>query len=186
ATPRTDPPPRRQRPSRPRAPRRGRRPALRARCRSFALPVAVPQVLVVEPVPELIPLRGQIAHVLLVRSDLDRHLLDHGEAEAVDAGELLRVVREDADRRQAEVGEDLVADPVVARIGGKAEAQVRVDRVEALLLQLVRRELVEQPDAAALLADVEEHAAALALDLRERLLELLAAVAAQRVEHVAG
>ena len=39
---------------------------------------------------------------------------------------------------------------------------------------------------AALLGEVQQHAAALALDHRQRRLELLAAVAAQRVEHVAG
>src|SRR6185437_5562433 len=50
---------------------------------------------------------------------------------------------------------------------------------------LVGGELVQQADPAALLAHVEEDAAALARDLRERLLELLAAVAAQRVEDVA-
>ena len=39
---------------------------------------------------------------------------------------------------------------------------------------------------AALLGEVEQHAPALALDHRQRRLELLAAVAAQRVEDVAG
>ena len=39
---------------------------------------------------------------------------------------------------------------------------------------------------AALLRHVEEHAALLGGDARERLLELLAAVAAERVEDVAG
>ena len=82
--------------------------------------------------------------------------------------------------------EDLVADPVVARVGGEAELEVRLDGVETLLLQLVRAQLVDQADAATLLRHVEQHAAALRLDLRERLLELLAAVAAQRVEDVAG
>ena len=99
---------------------------------------------------------------------------------------LLRVVREDADRRQPEVGEDLDADPVLARVGGEAELEVRLDRVEALLLQLVGLQLVQQADAAALLRHVEEHAALLGADPRERELELLAAVAAQRVEDVAG
>ena len=88
-------------------------------------------------VSELIPLGGQIPAVLVVRDDLDRHLLDDGEPEPVDAGELLRVVREDADRRQPEVGEDLVPDPVVARVGGEAELEVRLDGVEPLRLQLV-------------------------------------------------
>ena len=99
----------------------------------------------VKPVAELIPLGGQIPAVLVVRGDLDRHLLDDREPEAVDAGELLRVVREDADRRQPEVGEDLVADPVVARVGREAELEVRLDRVEPLRLQLVGRSLFSRP-----------------------------------------
>ena len=89
-------------------------------------------------------------------------------------------------RRQPEVDEDLRADPVVAQVGGQAELEVGVDRVEPLLLELVGAQLVEQADPAALLGEVEQHAAALALDHRQRRLELLAAVAAQRVEDVAG
>ncbi len=88
--------------------------------------------------------------------------------------------------RQAEVDEDLGADPVVAQVGREAETQVRVDRVEPVLLQLVGAQLVEQADPATLLAEIQQHAAALALDHRQRRLELLAAVAAQRMEHVAG
>src|SRR5215210_510552 len=108
--------------------------------RSFALrfvDAQVLQVLVVQTVAELIPLGRQVVAVLLVRRDLDRQLLDHYEAEAVDPGQLLRVVRQDSDRRQPEVGEDLVADAVVARVGGEAELEVGLDRVQALLLQLV-------------------------------------------------
>ncbi len=99
----------------------------------------------VQAVSELIPLGGQIAPVLLVGRDLDRHLLDHRQPEAVDARQLLRVVREDADRRQPEVGEDLVADPVVARVGREAELDVGLDGVEALLLELVGRSLLSRP-----------------------------------------
>ena len=87
---------------------------------------------------------------------------------------------------EAEVLEDLGADPVVAQVGGQAELEVGVDGVEALLLELVGLELVEQADPAALLGEVEQHAAALVLDHRERRGELVAAVAAQRVEDVAG
>ena len=87
--------------------------------------------------------------------------------------------------RQAEVGEDLVADPPLARIGREAELEVRLDRVEPLLLQLVRLQLVQQADAAALLRHVEEDAALLGGDPPQREVELLAAVAAQRVEDVA-
>ena len=83
--------------------------------------------------------------------------------------------------------QDLRADAVVAQVGREAEPLVGLDRVEALLvLQPVGADLVLEPDAAALLAHVEQHAAALGLDHLQRGLELLAAVAAQRAEGVAG
>ena len=87
---------------------------------------------------------------------------------------------------QAEVDEDLGADAVVAQVGRQPEALVGFDRVQAVLLQAVGAQLVQQPDAAALLGEVQQHALALALDHRQGRFELLAAVAAQRVEHVAG
>ena len=136
--------------------------------------------------PELVALRLEVVAVLVVRLDLDRLLRDDRQPEAADPGDLPRVVREHADRRQPEVGEDLGADPVLARVGLEAELEVRLDRVAALLLQLVRAQLVEQADPAALLREVEQDAAPLLLDPRERALELLAAVAAPRVEDVAG
>ena len=117
---------------------------------------------------------------------LDRDLVGHAQAVALEADDLLRVVRQQADLAEPEVDEDLGADAVVAQVGRQAELQVRVDGVEALLLELVGAQLVEQADPAALLREVEEHALALLLDAHERVLELLAAVAAQRVEDVAG
>ena len=59
--------------------------ARRSSSLGLRLPVEAAQVLVVQPVAELIPLGGQIAPVLVVRRDLDRHLLDHRQPEAVDA-----------------------------------------------------------------------------------------------------
>ena len=114
-----------------------------------------------EPVPELVALRGEVAAVLGVRRHLDRHLLDHRQPVALEPADLLRVVRQDPDRREAEVGEDLVADPPLARVGREAELEVRLDRVEPLLLQLVGAQLVEQADPATLLGHVEQHAAVL-------------------------
>ena len=55
------------------------------------------------------------------------------------------------------------------------------------VLQLVGAQLVQQTDAAALVAaDVEHHAAALVGHRVQRGVQLRAAVAAQRAEHVAG
>src|SRR6266567_4902227 len=187
------PPPRPLRTEAPSLPRRARRPPVRpaspvdpASARSFALQGLVFQILVMKLVAELVTFRGEVARVLLRRRRLDRHLLDHLETEPLDTGDLLRIVRKDADRRQAELREDLVADPVVAHVRLKPELEVRFHRVEAVLLELVGAQLVEKTDAAAFLGHVEQHAALLAGDLLERLLELLAAVAAQRMEDVAG
>ena len=137
-------------------------------------------------VAELLTFRGEVARVLGGRLDLERHLLDDRQPVAVEPRELARIVREDADRRQPEVGEDLVADPPLPRVGREPEREVRLDRVEPVRLQLVGAELVEEADSAALLAHVQDDAAILlGLDARERVLELLAAVAEERVEDVA-
>src|ERR671937_806024 len=174
-------------PALPAPPARPPRAPAPARCRSLsALQRLVLQMLVMKLVAELVTFRGEIANVLGGRRGFDGHLFDHLEPEPFDAGDLLRVVREDADRRQAEVGEDLIADPVVAHVGLEPELEVRFDRVEPVLLQLVRAQLVQQSDPAALLRHVQKNTTLLGRDLRQRLLELLAAVAAQRVEHVAG
>src|SRR5687767_8132428 len=136
-------------------------------------------------VPELLPLRLEVVAVVVVGLDLDR-LLRHGrEPEPADPRDLPRVVREHADGREPEVGEDLRADPVLARIRLEAELEVRLDRVEALLLELVRPELVEQADAAPLLGEIEHDAEPFGLDPFQCTRELLAAVAPARVEDVA-
>ena len=80
--------------------------------------------------PELLTFRGEVARVLGLRLDLDRHLLDDGQAEAVEPRELAGVVRQDPDRRQSEVGEDLVPDPPLPCVGREPELEVRLHGVE--------------------------------------------------------
>ncbi len=68
-----------------------------------------------------------------------------------------------------------------------AEGGVRLDGVHALVLEVVRVELVEQADAASLLVPyVEDHASSLFGDAPDGCVELCAAVAAQAAEDVAG
>ena len=59
---------------------------------------------------------------------------------------------------QAQLGQDLRADPVVALVGLEAQGLVGLDRVLALVLELVGHDLVDEADAAALLAQVEQDA----------------------------
>src|SRR5439155_7076390 len=82
-----------------------------ARCRSLVHLVL--EILMVEPVSELRALRREVPQVLGYGLDLDRELLDDGNSEAFDADDLLRIVGEDANRRESEHGQDLVADAVV-------------------------------------------------------------------------
>ena len=112
--------------------------------------------------------------------------LHHLEAVAFDAHDLLRVVGEDLEVLDAQVHQDLRADAVVTKVGAEAERVVGLDRVLALILELVGLELVEQADPAPFLAHVDEDAAPLVLDDGQRLVELGAAVAAVGAEDVAG
>jgi hypothetical protein len=75
---------------------------------------------------------------------------------------------------------------VVARVVGEAEDAVGVDRVVAGRLECVRADLVRQADAAALLAQVEDDALPAPRDLGLRGLELVAAVALEGAEDLAG
>src|SRR5438445_6516511 len=127
----------------------------------------------------------EVRAVRRVRTDLDRDPLD--DLEAIERhARLLRVVGEDARAPHAKVHEDLDADAVLAVIGLEAEAFVRLDGVEALVLQRVRAQLVHEADAAALLPQVKEDTATLAGDPLERGVHLRAAVTPLRAEEVAG
>ena len=68
----------------------------------------------------------------------------------------------------------------------ESERDVGLDRVLALVLELVRAHLVEEPDPTPLLPHVHEDPAPLGLDPAERLVELEATVAPARVEDVPG
>src|SRR4051794_34288583 len=135
-----------------------------------------------EEVPELVTLGAEVAGVLDVLRLHDGDALVHAQAVALEADHLARIVRDRPDRGQAEVEQDLRADAVVAQVGGETELFVRLDRVGAGVLQLVRLELVEQADASTFLIEVHDRAASLLLDHLHRRLELPAAIAAHRVE----
>ena len=89
-------------------------------------------------------------------------------------------------RADAEAVEHVGGDGVVALVVAEAEREVGLHRVEPLLLERVGPDLVEEPDAAPLLAQVEQHPALVPLDRLQPGGELVAAVAAERAQHVAG
>src|SRR5204862_7515413 len=109
----------------------------------------------------LVALGVEVRAVRRVRTDLDREPLD--DLEAIERhARLLRIVREDASAAHAEIHGDLDADAVLAVIGLEAEALVRLDGIEALVLQRVRAQLGHEADAAVLLPTVKDHGATVA------------------------
>src|SRR5690606_26297055 len=138
-----------------------------------------------EEVPQLVALRRQVAAVEVRRHHLDRLPARDLEPVPLEADDLPWVVREEPDRREPQIQEDLRANPEVPEIRLEAERFVRLNRVLALILERVRADLVREPDPPSLLTQVDDGALALLLDPAHRGVELLAAVAAERVEDVA-
>jgi hypothetical protein len=85
-------------------------------------------------VPELVALRAEVLPVRLGRRNLDRDALGDVQPVPLEADDLLRVVGQELEVLDAEVDEDLRADPVVAQVGVEAERDVGLDRVLALIL----------------------------------------------------
>src|SRR5204862_7340126 len=139
-----------------------------------------------EEVSELGLLGTEVLDVARVRRHLERRARHHVHAVALEPTDLLRVVGEEAHALHAQVAQDLCPDAVVAQILPEAELEVRLHRVAALVLEGVGADLVGEPDAPALLAEVDEDAAARHRDRLERLAALVAAVAAPRAEDLAG
>jgi hypothetical protein len=110
--------------------------------------------------------------------DLDARLLE--------GGDLFRVVGDEADGGNVELLEDGGGKLEGAEVGGEAEFVVGFDGVETLVLELVSAKFGHEADAAAFLLLVEEDAGAFVGDALEGEVELVVAVAAQRVKDVAG
>src|SRR3954470_10121447 len=95
-----------------------------------------------------------------IRGAANRDLLDHLNAVAFEADDFLRIVGEETKFADAEIEQDLRAEPVIAQVAAEAELRVRLDGIETFLLQLVSVNLRGQADAAAFLAHVNEDAIA--------------------------
>ena len=100
---------------------------------------------------ELLLLRAQIVDVPLMRRDFDRPPLDDLDAVPRQPGDLLGIVREQANLGDAQVAQDLRRDAVVAAVVLEAELEVCFDRVTALILKRIGADLVRQPDTSALI-----------------------------------
>ena len=128
----------------------------------------------------------QIAFVVRVGRHVQRQALDHRDAQALQGQHFGRVVGQQAHALHAQLLEHAGRHGVVAGIVGQAQQAVGLDRVGPRLLQRVGANLVDQADAPALLAQVQQHAAPGLGDGLQAGLKLSPAVTLQAVERVAG
>src|SRR5689334_8697815 len=105
--------------------------------------------------PELVFLRPEIADIRGPGRHFDRNAFDHFESVAFNADDLSWIVREQADFSQAEIDEDLRAGAIVAQIRLEPETEIGLHGIDALVLQLIGLDLVDQSDPAAFLIEIE-------------------------------
>src|SRR2546430_17428485 len=115
----------------------------------------------------------------------DRYALIDSQAVTFEADEFPRIVGDRPNGLQTEIEKNLRANAVVAQVGLEAESLVRFHRIDSLVLELVRLELVEETDSAPFLVKVDDDAFAFLGDHFHRRVELPPAVAAQGMEDVA-
>ena len=72
-------------------------------------------------------------------------------------------------------------------IGLEAQPRIGIDGIEALVLQCIGPQLVEQADAAAFLLQIKQNTAArVGADRRQRRVQLRPAITFQTAEHITG
>ena len=85
----------------------------------------------------------QIEFSLLFSWCNNRNLLDHREIESRKRIDLLWIIRQQPNRGEPQIFQDLQADTVVTRIRFETEFVVRLDRIISLILELIGLEFGE-------------------------------------------
>src|SRR5699024_986039 len=142
---------------------------------------------VVELVAHLVPLGLQVTGVVLGRRWLHRDAAGNGYPEVLEALLLRRIIGDQVDAFDPEFLDDRCGRAVLAGVSWQAQGGVRFHGVQALVVEDVGTQLRNQADPAPLLvAKVDDDAVSFVLDGVHGGVELLAAVAAQRAEDIAG
>src|SRR5688500_5351091 len=110
-------------------------------------------------------LRSEVVEVRRIRVGLDRHAFDDLDPVLGESLQFRRIVRQHPRALDPELSEYGRGRRIIAPVDGQAERDVRVDGVEPSILQRVRADLVEQPDTASLMPEVEQYSAVSAADL---------------------
>src|SRR6266550_2978900 len=137
-------------------------------------------------VPQLGLLRFEIFCVMRIGLGTNGHLLNHFEAIALKADNFLWIICEKPKLPHAEIEKNLRPKSVIAEVARVTKLGVGFHGIETFLLQFVRVNFCRQPNSPSFLAHVNQNAVTLLLDLPQRRMQLIPAVAATRSENVAG
>ncbi len=134
---------------------------------------------------ESVLLRDEIPPVRRRRRNLERDSFGDPHTVRLELLDLRRIVRHQPHRLHAEHAEQACGALVRAEVGREPEDAVRVDRVEPVVLEVVRGDLVRDPDPASFLREVDQGAVRRRSDSLQGGIELGAAIAPLGSEHVA-
>src|ERR1700732_5365509 len=148
--------------------------------------IARPASSALEQVPHLYFFGFEVSGVIRIDLAANRHLLDHLDAVTLETDNFLRVVGQKTELPNAEIEKDLRAESVIAQIARVTEPGICLHGVESFFLQFVGVNFCRQPDAAPFLSHKNKHSVSLLLDLAQRRVELISAIAPARTEDVAG
>src|SRR4030095_7698857 len=130
-----------------------------------------------EQVPELRLFCFEIFFVVRIGFGPDRHLLAHFQTVTLEANNFLRIIGEEPELSHAQIEKNLCAQSVIAQVSCVPEFRVGLYGGESFLLQLVSVDFCRQPDTAALLSHVNQNTLAFLLDLPQRRVQLISAIA---------
>src|SRR5437870_6002484 len=139
-----------------------------------------------EEMPQALLLRAQVADVRGRGADLEGDAFRHANAVRAELLDLRGVVRHQLDRGDPEDPQHACGTFVTSEVRRKTKRAVRIDRVETVILKVVRRNLVDDADAPSFLGEVQEDAFGRPPESLQCGIQLLAAVAPLRTEYIAG
>ena len=129
--------------------------------------------------PHLRHLYRQIAFVMRIRPCLNRDYFGHIEPHLSERINLCRIVGEQAQGAHSKMLEHRFANFVFASVCCEPQLLVCLNSIGAAVLQRIRLYLIEQTDAAALLAQIKDHTAPETAHFLHRILQLWSTIAAQ-------
>src|ERR1041384_178455 len=129
----------------------------------------------------------QYFFIRLVRFNLDRNAIGDLEPESLDRSPLNRMIGDETHSSNSEIVKYLCTYSIIpgVHLVNPNHRGIGFDRILVLLVhQAVGLELIDQSDPAALLFQVEQHAAPFCCDYFKRAMKLPAGIIAQRAEHI--